>query len=609
MAHNFYVGNLGFHKVLNDDHPYERATAPFRKEQFDAAATVGDQSLTGWWTRGQLSFHRGGGVKYYEVLEGEEILNRFNTCATIDPWTPGEVTLPYAQQDLTLSGVMDAIQVSNLTLGNRLLTLHTDGTLRVIQPDYYNFGASSITSLPTSNGAAAVAITGSAFRAYIAVENRIETYFVGDTTTSTLWTGDAGRSLVNVWYMKGRLWVVDNYGDWFMLSTAGGTFVVGDADFSIPDLGWLVSSTALWSAVETPSSILIGAYSTIFSVVLDETAATPTPTPPVAVAQLPDSEGVASLGYHLGHVVIATDKGARFAIQGANEIVYGPLVTTASFGPTERMARRGTRVLLTGSGPEGEGVFAFDLGSQIADLSPAWALEQELTLGDYAGSYTIAGSILLWSSVDTSLHLTSPGVTVSAAGSVTTGYHRFGTLEGKHFESVTVRAAGDGGTISVYLVNADETETLVGTLTLPGDTLGVFPLGLTEPTERIALRFALARDAVDTSVSPVLLGYQLKALPSPKRQRLIRVPLMMFDIERGPTGRAVGKEKDAWTRYQALEALEESDALVTFEDKDTGETGTAYIESVELVQRNGSKGVSRANGFGGIVSLTLRKVA
>ena len=50
------IGGLPFIYAINDNRPYIRQTAPFRKEQFDNQTEPGEQSLTGWWIRSQSSF-------------------------------------------------------------------------------------------------------------------------------------------------------------------------------------------------------------------------------------------------------------------------------------------------------------------------------------------------------------------------------------------------------------------------------------------------------------------------------------------------------------------------------------------------------------------------
>jgi hypothetical protein len=101
-----------------------------------------------------------------------------------------------------------------------------------------------------------------------------------------------------------------------------------------------------------------------------------------------------------------------------------------------------------------------------------------------------------------------------------------------------------------------------------------------------------------------VLGYQIKALPVPERQRLLKWPLSLVDKTQLRRGMKVGKAGAAYTAVKALEALESSNAVVTYTDHRTGETGTAYVDAVEFQSNTPSTATS--NGFGGVGYLTLR---
>jgi hypothetical protein len=93
-SYDVAVGGLPFFYAINDARPYIRQTAPFRKEQFDNQAEPGEQSLTGWWIRSQMSFHSGSGVKFYDPATTDEVGHyRFADSKGVDVWTKGQVTL------------------------------------------------------------------------------------------------------------------------------------------------------------------------------------------------------------------------------------------------------------------------------------------------------------------------------------------------------------------------------------------------------------------------------------------------------------------------------------------------------------------------------------
>jgi hypothetical protein len=88
------IGGMPFIYAINDEYPYIRQTAPFRKEQFDNQTEPGEQSLYGWWIRSQSSFHEGAGITFYDpaLIPGEGTF-RFAESKGVDVWTEGEVTL------------------------------------------------------------------------------------------------------------------------------------------------------------------------------------------------------------------------------------------------------------------------------------------------------------------------------------------------------------------------------------------------------------------------------------------------------------------------------------------------------------------------------------
>ena len=93
IAYDCAIGGLPFFYGISNDRPYQRQTAPYRKEQFDNSKEPGEQSLTGWWIRSQSSFHRGAGITFYDPSAGEETDYRFTSSLGVDVWEKGEVTL------------------------------------------------------------------------------------------------------------------------------------------------------------------------------------------------------------------------------------------------------------------------------------------------------------------------------------------------------------------------------------------------------------------------------------------------------------------------------------------------------------------------------------
>jgi hypothetical protein len=78
-------GGIPFFMAPTDQNPYQRETAPYRKDQFDNSREPGEQSLTGWWLRSQSSFHGGAGIKFYDPSAGESIAYRYLDSQGVSP--------------------------------------------------------------------------------------------------------------------------------------------------------------------------------------------------------------------------------------------------------------------------------------------------------------------------------------------------------------------------------------------------------------------------------------------------------------------------------------------------------------------------------------------
>jgi hypothetical protein len=76
-----------------NERPYERQTAPYKKQQFDNSKEPGEQTLEGWWIRSQSSFHRGAGITFFDPSAGEEVDYRFSSSQGVNVWDKGQVTL------------------------------------------------------------------------------------------------------------------------------------------------------------------------------------------------------------------------------------------------------------------------------------------------------------------------------------------------------------------------------------------------------------------------------------------------------------------------------------------------------------------------------------
>ena len=614
LGYDVAIGGLGFKLKISDDNPYERATAQFKKDQFDNSTEYGDQSLLGFWTRGQFSFHKGAGVKYLDTSDGTTA-NRFRDSQGVDPFDVlGEVDLCPEWTQTTTTSPYGIITWAGS--GNGFLAW-LDATNNFL--DYATSLTGAVTNYSPTAGNVQCAAAGP-LCAYVGTSaSKIERVGItpGAPATAVIYTHTANFS--RIFYAKDRLWAVDVNGVWYQLSPnpAAPPVAIGAGDkvFTASD-NW----DSGWSLTDTPGPVLIGSGPRIYAVTLDpSTGAVPAMSGPVQVAELPTGEAIRAMTYHLGFLALSTTRGIRIGVvSDTGTVTYGPLLVewTSSSTAGISIAKKGSRVYIAGNAT----LYEVDLSQQIGDsLEFAYAVRPspytDITFGGGAGS-TVCGAvtwngdtIVAWDGQGTPPrgYLKHEGSNRNASGYLTTGYHRFGTLEPKKFHTVKLKVSGTGGTVTVYKVLADGSEVSLITIDVATSTgEDQIALGMDSPTELVGLKFVLTRSASDPTVGPVLLGYQLRALPAPKRQRLIRFPLMLMDVERRGPARASGYTGSSWSRLAALENMEASGGVFQFQDFRTGEAGTCYIESVE--HRGVTPPGKADTGFGGIVMVTIRKL-
>lgn len=586
-GYNCALAGIPFMKAPSDERPYIRETAEFRKEQVDQSRTVGDQSLSGFWTRGQLSFHKGAGINYYEVLDGEAVIDRFTDSLDVDVWTPGEVSVKAPRTEI-VSG--DAIYGF----------LHDGGFAAISSAGavtHYTY-AGSPTALADSGAGDPTWLASDGTNLYIAVSNRIERRAPGGAFT-TLWThSTGGRTVSQVFWAKSRLWVIDSAGEWFTLSTVGGTFATGDGNSlwvsGLPSTGW--------SCADTPGGVFFAKGNLVYESIL---GTNDTLTVPAVVATLGAHETIGTIGAYLGYLVVASSVGVRMGrIGGASQLALalGDVIVACDASGCRGMGFRDSLVLVTGTVGSDTFLYEVNVLDQVEDLSGAYAPVRQFTDTATAHSALVLPDERVLTMSEDGVELEDAALG-DASGYVTTAFHRFGTLELKDFRTVSVYARGTAGSVAVSLIRRDGAEYSLVTLGPANFDSNEVALNLPAAADYVGLKFTIIADG---GVAPVLLGYQLRATPAPTRHRMIQVPLQCFDTEKvGNVTR--GRKGWAWERLNALEALEQSSGVVRWQDFDTGEVAQVLIDRIRFISVTPS--LLDKNGFGGFIMATLRKVA
>jgi hypothetical protein len=310
----------------SDDAPYRRVTAQYRKQQIDQSREPGEQTLTGWWTRSQSSFHYGAGIKFFEPVQEESLRFQYTESKGVDVWTRGQATLlndtasfyagaAPAQMIGVNDGTDDCIIVSD---GTALKNITTGGT----SSTYTQTGTASTIYSLTTNGKQYFFINGShVHRGNLAGSTSdTEIYNASSTTRAT------------IRYVKQRL-IAAIGSAIYELNPNHSSGALPTALFTHPNSSWVWSSIA-----EGPQAIYISGYdpngtsSSVFKIGLDTTATTtlgfPELLPPTVVIDMPQGERINDFDVYLGsYAVLATSLGFRVGIADTNgDVQYGPLL-------------------------------------------------------------------------------------------------------------------------------------------------------------------------------------------------------------------------------------------------------------------------------------------
>lgn len=603
------IAGLKFLFATGEGREFQRQTASFRRDRVDTERNPGEQSLdSGYWLRSQASWHYGSGLASAEPLEVSEDEARFRYAGGggVDPWTPGEMSLlKDTASMLTSTGSNQQL------LGVNTGVLHADGTTLT----YVASGGSTTAVTWGGSGTAINSLTTDGANYYAANDTGIYKGALPSSAGSLVW--NTGSTTVCRW-VKGRLFA--SVGLALYELTSGGP-ALPTALYTHPTTGWTWTDFS-----EGPTAIYASGYSGdqsfIYRITVNTTTTTVTLDQPTVVADMPRGEVVYSLYSYVGaYMVLGTNKGTRVAsINADGSLTLGPLVVESSDGCKDAVAD-GSFVYVT-VGAKGEagnraqrgGLYRIDLGTNLNNSTLQFAHAADLVCpAGIAGScdqVTTAGGRLWFTVTGTGGGVFRETATYVSEGWLETGRIRLGTVESKAWRTLRLLQKEDTlGSVWGYASVSDATgpSTWTKIVEMPAnvyDTSGsltpVAPVAL--PSIYVAVR--LVRDG--SSTTPTLTGWQVKAVPAPKRSELVQVPLMLFDTEKDRTGVKHGQPGSAWERFLALKDLESSAATVQWIDYTTGEAAEGFVEQVTLMRKTAPSG--KYDNASGVLTVTLRLV-
>jgi hypothetical protein len=623
-------GGIPFFMAPTDQNPYQRETAPYRKEQFDNSREPGEQSLTGWWIRSQSSFHGGAGIKFYDPSAGESIGYRYFDSQGVNPWVKGQVTLLKDTTNVhaTTGAVIGtdhqhpnqhvrSIQWSSI---NGVLVhdefhvdkIAADGTVTPFVE--YTSGTDEKVYAICDDGVFAYWVTNKVAGG----ANKLHMYkkaLTDNTTTIPAPVITATGVVIEyaaMEFVKDRIILCVN-NSVYELSTASTT--LPSAIYTNPNTNYHYTSVAASGpAIYTAGHS--GIYSTIQKYTLGTNGAMPVLTQAVVAAEFPPGEIVEKVYYYLGYMLIGTSKGLRVANVNDQDgsLAYGPLLFEST-QPVYDVACADRFAWATTGVGSNAGLTRVDLGQLIEGEPLRFAYANDI-IGIQTGTRFTTGVSFIGTTnrlAFASAHQTTNGAvylelasTLTTSGYLQTGAIRYGTLEPKNFKLIRARGEFTNGAMDIQTV---EESGDINNVISYNVSVGTPEAATTQPEESqefLSYRFTLSRSASDTSKGPVFKGFQAKALPATKRQRLIQFPVWCFDVEKDRYNVTTGYEGRAWERIQLLETIEAEGDIVNVQDFTTGERVQAIIEQVQFSRKTPPSG--NFSGFGGLLTVTVRTV-
>lgn len=369
----------------------------------------------------------------------------------------------------------------------------------------------------------------------------------------------------------------------------------------------------VWTSItESPSDIYLAGYennrSVIHRIYTDGTFTNGFPdlVATLVVAEFPRGEIVYSIKAYLGYMIIGTSKGVRVAqLQDDGSLVYGPIIFTTE-QPVYQIAVADRYAWVTNRIGGEAGLTRIDLGTQVEPLVFAYANDiqaQGVDAEKNCMGVAFIGNTdrLAFTTIGANGKIYFENATrLRSSGFIKTGRIRFNTTEDKFFKYVKERALYTGGSIGISTATAP-------IITVSGAN-GNTDIGIPESAaaDYKQFVFTLNRDGSNSNVGPTLFGYQIKALPAIRRQRLIQYNLYCFDNEMDKFNNRIGYFGRAYERINLFENLEATSDIVTVQDFKTGEVFSALIEEVTF--RGETAPHKHFSGFGGILTVTVRKL-
>jgi len=551
-----YPVALAGHPYIIDLTGYARSSVDILRQAYDQTGDVGEQSLSieGFWKRFSTDWAGGAGQRKYDAQPSDRA--RYYTSKGVDPW----------KTDFELCLLNDTAQKRTSTNSNLFITIGssgstsylymTDGTsiVRTANPDADTPTFATVTGTP---GTAATAMTGDGASIWTAHAASGVYEFTGTSAAAQITTTPINL----VCYANG-----------FLFGTYGSTaYTINRSVAATALTAGTIFNTASFNFTTiagSPNAVFFGGNAgdrgQLFACTFDDTTGGITPLIPSG--RLPEGEQIYALAEYGGIMILGTSRGIRLAqIVDTTGLAIGPLI---DIGHRVRCFEpQGDEIWFGWENYDGTstGLGRTKLSRFTDTLVPAYSSDLMAT-----GQ----GSVLSAVTYDDKRYFTVSGLglygeidDLVATGTIDTGWIAFSTPETKVAASVDVRHAPLAGSVTIAIVDENETTTTVGVSDTAGSLSPTTPFGARGiSSEQIRLQLTLARDGTDPTDGPCLRRWLLRSMVSPDQPEQFVVPIILHERVDTSIGDGQYVAYDTYAEFQFLKGLEASREPVIYQE-------------------------------------------
>jgi len=430
-AYDVVIDGLPFIVKVNNQDPYRRETAPYKKEQFDNSVEPGEQSLTGWWLRSQSSWHNGAGITFYEPgNDYEHVSHRFTDSRGVDVWTIGEATLLPEVIDVYTGNNLINADTGNDGSADVLVSGDSVGALKKIAFSGDSQATATSYTIASHTAYAFSSVTTDGTNYYATCDRAIHTGPIGsDSDALAFKYSNSDITDTFIKYVKGyTLFGLNN--SIYDMST---TIIPSGASRTTSSHSHTSGTNTLPATVKThinpnwkwkdatagPAAIYMsgnaGNNGEVWQVLFDEATNTIDMPGATMVISLPDGETVNAIHYYLGVLALGTSKGLRICPINVNgQVILGPLLYENGYYPVNGFTESGNYIYA-----------ATKTDNESATFTHACLIRVDLSTQFSDGTYAFAHDLEYRSSVNETYSVSNKALTSNVATLTTSLAHDF----------------------------------------------------------------------------------------------------------------------------------------------------------------------------------------